>query len=55
MPAVPQQRNGVDCGVFTIICADFTSDNLNLSYNQSNIPLFRKKIIMSILRGSLNY
>lgn len=55
MPAVPQQSNYVDCGVFTIVCADFLSDNLNLSYNQTNIPLFRNKIGMSIIRGSLNY
>ena len=55
MPAVPQQSNYVDCGVFTIVCADVLSDNLNLSYNQTNIPLFRNKIGMSIIRGSLNY
>ena len=52
---VPQQHNGVDCGVFTSICADFVSDDLDLSYSQTNMLHFREKICMDILRGSLNY
>ena len=31
---VPQQGNGVDCGVFTCICADFASEDLPLRYCQ---------------------
>jgi Ulp1 family protease len=31
---IPQQNNGHDCGVFSILCADFLSDNLPLQYSQ---------------------
>jgi len=54
---VPQQRNGFDCGMFTILCADFLSDNipLNNSYDQNEISSYRKKVCASILRGELNF
>ena len=52
---VPQQANGVDCGVFTIVCADFISDDLPLEYSQKDIPRFRQKIGCDILRGFLTY
>lgn len=52
---VPQQENDNDCGVFTIINADFISDDLPLEYSHKNMPFFRKKIGCDILRGSLNY
>lgn len=54
----PQQSNGFDCGVFTIVCADFLSDDLSIessSYSQSDMPYFRQKILVDILRGELNY
>ena len=54
-PQVPQQMNGVDCGVFATVSADFISDNLELSYDQRNMPYFRRKIAADILRGSLTY
>ena len=58
---VPQQsrRNPpyFDSGMFSILCADFVSDNipLNDSYSQAEIPLYRQKVCASILRGELNY
>ena len=52
---VPQQNNGCDCGVFSIICADFISDDLPLSYSQNDMLAFRIKIAAAIIRGSLNY
>ena len=48
---VPQQHNGFDCGVFTIVCADFISDDLPLEYSQQNIAYMRRKIGCDILRG----
>ena len=53
--AVPQQTNGVDCGVFTIVCADFISDVLRLSYSQKDMSTFREKIGTDIIRGKLTY
>lgn len=55
MNDVPQQRNGTDCGVFTIVCADFLSDDLPLQYSQEHMKYFRIKIGADILRGHLTY
>ena len=52
---IPQQRNGVDCGMFSIICADFLSDDLPLTYGQKDMPSFREKVAASILSGQLDY
>jgi len=52
---VPLQENDVDCGVFALLCADFISDRLPLSYTQGEICFFRRKIAADILRGSLLY
>ena len=52
---VPQQSNGFDCGVFSIVCADFLSDELPLNYSQQNMPYFRLKIACDIHRGHLTY
>ena len=51
----PRQTNGCDCGVFSIMCADFLTDDLPLSYHQSDMNAFRNKICADILRGSLAY
>ena len=51
----PQQENGIDCGVFTIMFADFLSDDLPLAFSGEYMPLFRKKIFANILRGSMKY
>jgi len=52
---IPQQGNHHDCGVFTIVCADFLTDNLLLEYSQNDMPFWRKKIGIDILRGQLRY
>jgi sentrin-specific protease 1 len=52
---VPQQRNGYDCGMFTILCADYCSDDLPLKYNQQEMSDNRYRIGAAILRGSLTY
>ena len=52
---VPKQFNGVDCGVFTIICADFLSDDLPLEYKHTQMEFFREKIGTDIIRGKLLY
>lgn len=53
---VPQQNNGYDCGLFTIMCADTISDDLPLSiYSQEDMPMNRLKVAASIVRGHLLY
>jgi Ulp1 family protease len=51
----PQQQNGSDCGVFTILFADFVAANLPLSFQQSNVSECRMKICASILAGKVWY
>jgi hypothetical protein len=41
--------------VFTILLADFLSDELPLRYTQDHIPYFRVAIGAAIIRGYLNY
>jgi sentrin-specific protease 1 len=53
---VPQQgTNGNECGVFTMMCADFLSDNLPMTYCLDEMDFFRRKIAADILRGKLYY
>lgn len=51
----PQQDNGFDCGMFTVMYADFLSDDLPLAFDQSDISEFRRKAVAAILRGELSY
>lgn len=49
----PQQTNGVDCGVFTIMFADFITDDLDINrISQNHMPHFRNKICSDILNAS---
>lgn len=65
---VPQQTNSDDCGMFTLMFADYIWDNLPLSradalkagldvtpLEQANIPMFRVKVADSIMKGRLPY
>jgi sentrin-specific protease 1 len=51
--SVPQQENGYDCGVFTIIAAKLLSNNQSLEYSQKDMGLFRTQIEIDILEGEL--
>lgn len=48
--STPQQKNGHDSGVFSLMYADYLADDLPLNFGQSDMPLFRMKIAASILR-----
>ena len=47
---VPKQDNSYDCGVFTLVAADFISQNKPLSYSQKEMTEYRKKILTEILK-----
>jgi Ulp1 family protease len=51
----PKQGNDNDCGVFTILCANYNSDNLELTYNQDQMNDFRIRLAINIIHGNLNY
>lgn len=52
---VPQQRNGFDCGMFSIMCADYLADDLPFGHSQDEMPLNRLKVGAAILNGTLPY
>ena len=49
----PQQDNGGDCGVFSLILADFTAQCRELDYSQDDMPFFRLSIALAIFRKDL--
>ena len=61
--SVPQQENGFDCGVFTLMFADFLARGVSPTEEepgrgafpaalcQENMPLFRQTIARDLLRG----
>ena len=51
----PRQANGSDCGVFSSMCADYLSEDLQLGdFAQRDIPRLRYRIAHSILKGRLD-
>jgi sentrin-specific protease 1 len=46
---VPQQKGGYDCGVFTMLCADYLSEDLPLAYRHTQIITHRENITESML------
>lgn len=48
LPNAPHQTNGYDCGMFLCKFADFKSDGLWPSFDQSHIEYFRKRMIVEI-------
>jgi sentrin-specific protease 1 len=50
-----QQIGPIDCGVFTVMNADFISNGSPLWFSQTHISHFRMKIASDIIRGSLNH
>ena len=51
----PRQSNGSDCGVFLLMSADYLSDDIPLTFGQSDMAFFRRKIVLDIIHGSLDY
>ncbi|KAI1712983.1 ubiquitin-like-specific protease ESD4 [Ditylenchus destructor] len=46
---VPQQRNGSDCGVFSLAYAMYAARGEKLNFSQKHIPYFRRKIANDLL------
>lgn len=49
--ATPQQKNGVDCGVFTICAAEALSRDAPLCYSQGDMMQARRSIAADLLLG----
>ena len=49
----PQQRNGSDCGVFMTRTADYIARDGVLDFTQEDMPYFRRRMVLEILRCQL--
>ncbi|XP_049298634.1 uncharacterized protein LOC125771732 [Anopheles funestus] len=49
----PRQKNGSDCGVFSCMFAEFLTRDHAITFDQSNMPYFRKKMTVEIMMGKL--
>jgi sentrin-specific protease 1 len=50
---LPRQHNGCDCGVFTSKYAECLGDGVPLRFEQSNMPLFRRRMALEIAGNKL--
>ncbi|KGL73169.1 Sentrin-specific protease 2, partial [Tinamus guttatus] len=50
---IPQQLNGSDCGVFMCKYADYISRDKPITFTQSNMPYFRRRMVWEILHQQL--
>ena len=50
---IPQQNNGVDCGIFTIMYAKYTAAKETFTFSQHDMQRFRKMISEEIMKGEL--
>jgi Ulp1 family protease len=51
----PQQQNGYDCGVFTLLTLRRLVSNQPLTFNQGNIPNTRIQIATDIIQNNLSF
>ena len=46
---VPQQRNGIDCGIFSLVYAYYVAEGRYMDFTQEHISYFRRKICRDLL------
>ena len=46
---IPQQHNGCDCGVFTLLFANYVGRGAPMDFNQADIDDFRVRIVHELL------
>ena len=52
---IPQQLNGIDCGIFTIMYAKYLAARHELTFNQQDMGRFRRKIYDEISSKKLEH
>lgn len=50
----PQQNNGLDCGAFACMFANYLSLDLNLHFSHADMPTFRARITLDLLRQEVD-
>lgn len=53
LDGIPHQNNGSDCGMFTCKFADYLSENLDLTFSCQDMPYFRKRMVLDLLKNRL--
>ncbi|XP_075265140.1 uncharacterized protein LOC142357376, partial [Convolutriloba macropyga] len=48
--SVPQQRNGHDCGMFAVKCADYESRGKAFTFSQADMEYFRKRTVYELMK-----
>ena len=49
----PQQRNGSDCGVFMTRTAEYLARGAWPDFTQRDMPYFRRRMVLELVRTSL--
>ena len=52
---IPQQFNGIDCGIFTIMYAKYLAAGHEITFNQQDMGMFRRKIYDEISTKKLEH
>lgn len=50
---MPRQRNGIDCGVFICMYANYVCMDKVIDFNQSDMPNLRKRMVYEIANTKL--
>ena len=50
----PTQANDKDCGVYTLKCIEWISENMFIGYDDKDMLYFRKRILCDIVKSSIS-
>ena len=50
---VPQQKNGIDCGIFTCQFAEHVAREASISFTQEDIPQIRRNMVWELMTRRL--
>uniref|UniRef100_A0A1E1XC93 Putative sentrin/sumo-specific protease n=1 Tax=Amblyomma aureolatum TaxID=187763 RepID=A0A1E1XC93_9ACAR len=50
---IPHQMNGSDCGMFALKYAEYITRDAKITFNQRNMPYFRRRMVYEILTNKL--
>ena len=53
MKEIPQQNNSSDCGMFSCKFAEYLSRRAEITFDQADMPYFRRRIIWEIVKDTL--
>lgn len=51
---IPQQQNGSDCGVFACKFADFAARRAAITFDQTHMPYYRKRMVYQLCQSDLS-